>query len=79
MLLASDEMRHEMGYVGLSRGRESNRIYAVSTAPDPEAHIPQHLRTGRQPLDILTSALGQSRAQKLGIDHDAEPDVGVGL
>ena len=61
------------------RGRESNRIYAVSTAPDPEAHIPKHLRTEREPLDVLTHALEQTRAQKLGIDHDAEPDVGAGL
>ncbi|MGB3412448.1 MAG: AAA family ATPase [Microthrixaceae bacterium] len=79
LLLGSDELYRESGYVGLSRGRESNRIYAVSTAPDPEAHIPEHLRTGRQPLDVLSNALGQSRAQKLGIDHDAEPDIGLGL
>ncbi len=79
LLLGSDELYRESGYVGLSRGRESNRIYAVSTAPDPEAHIPKHLRKDREPLDVLTSALGQSRAQKLGIDHDTEPDVGAGL
>ena len=79
LLLGSDELYRESGYVGLSRGRESNRIYAVSTAPDPEAHIPKHLRKDREPLDVLTSALGQSRAQKLGIDHDAEPDVGADL
>ena len=79
LLLGSDELYRESGYVGLSRGRESNRIYAVSTAPDPGAHIPKHLRKDREPLDVLTSALGQSRAQKLGIDHDVEPDVGAGL
>ncbi len=79
LLLGSDELYRESGYVGLSRGRESNRIYAVSTAPDPEAHIPKHLRKDREPLDVLTDALGQSRAQELGIDHDAEPDVGAGL
>jgi conjugative relaxase-like TrwC/TraI family protein len=79
LLLGSDELYRESGYVGLSRGRESNRIYAVSTAPDPEAHIPKHLRKERQPLDVLTHALDQSRAQKLGIDHDAEPEVGAGL
>lgn len=79
LLLGSDELYRESGHVGLSRGRESNRIYAVSTVPDPEAHIPKHLRNEREPLDLLTSALGQSRAQKLGIDHHAEPDVGASL
>ena len=79
LLLGSDELHRESGYVGLSRGRESNRIYAVSTAPDPEAHIPKHLRKESEPLDVLTHALEQSRAQRLGIDHDAEPDIGAGL
>ncbi len=79
LLLGSDELYRESGYVGLSRGRQSNRIYAVSTAPDPEAHIPKHLRKDREPLDVLTHALEQARAQRLGIDHDAEPDVGAGL
>jgi conjugative relaxase-like TrwC/TraI family protein len=78
LLLGSDELYRESGYVGLSRGRESNRIYAVSTAPDPEAHIPKHLRKEREPRDVLTNALEQTRAQRLGIDHDAEPDVEVG-
>jgi len=79
LLLGSDELYRESCYVGLSRGRESNRIYAVSTAADPEAHIPKHLRKGQEPLDVLTHALEQTRAQRLGIDHDAEPDVGAGL
>lgn len=75
MLLGSDELYRESGYVGLSRGRESNRIYAVSTAPDPEAHIPKHLRKDREPLDVLTHALEQTRAQQLGIDREAENDL----
>jgi conjugative relaxase-like TrwC/TraI family protein len=79
LLLGSDELYRESGYVGLSRGRDSNRIYAVSTAPDPEAHIPKHLRAEREPLEVLAHALEQSHAQHLGIDHDAEPDVGIGL
>src|SRR5690606_11842585 len=79
LLLGSDELYRESCYVGLSRGRESNRIYAVSTAADPEAHIPKHLRKGQEPLAVLTHALEQTRAQRLGIDHDAEPDVGAGL
>lgn len=54
LLLGTDDLYQESGYVGISRGRHSNRIYAVSTAPDPEAHIPAQLRTGRDPLDVLT-------------------------
>jgi conjugative relaxase-like TrwC/TraI family protein len=79
LLLGSDELYREAGYVGLSRGRESNRIYAVSTAPDPEAHIPKHLRKDRQPLDVLTHALEQTRAQRLGIDQTHEIDDGASL
>ncbi len=75
LLLGTDDLYQESGYVGISRGRHSNRIYAVSTEADPEAHIPAHLRTGRDPLDVLTHSLEQSHAQQLGIDHDAGADL----
>ena len=79
LLLGTDDLYQESGYVGISRGRHSNRIHAVSTEPDPEAHIPAHLRTGRDPLDVLTHSLEQSHAQQLGIDHDTDADLDADL
>ena len=79
LLLGTDDLYQESGYVGISRGRHSNRIYAVSTAPDPEAHIPAHLRTGRDHLDVLAHSLEQSHAQQLGIDHNTNTDLDVDL
>ena len=79
LLLGTDDLYQEAGYVGISRGRHSNRIYAVSTEPDPEAHLPAHLRTGRDPLDVLTHSLEQSPAQQLGIDHDTDADFDFDL
>ncbi len=78
LLLGTDDLYQESGYVAISRGRHSNRIYAVSTEPDADAHIPVHLR-GRDPLDVLAHSLEQSHAQHLGIDHEPESDVGAGL
>ena len=79
LLLGTDDLYQESAYVGISRGRHSNRIYAVSTEPDPEAHIPAHLRTGRDPLDVLTHSLEHSHAQQLGIDHNTHPDLDLDL
>jgi len=75
LLLGTDDLYQESGYVAISRGRHSNRIYATSTEPDPEAHIPAHLRTGRDPLDALTHSLQHSHAQQLGIDHNTNPEI----
>lgn len=73
LLLASDDMHREMGYVGLSRGRDSNRMYLV----DDEAvdELEHHSRTGERPdpLALVTESLRRSAAKELAIDH-SEPD-----
>lgn len=87
LLLASDETHHEMGYVGLSRGTLSNRLYAVSTETD--ADLEPHQRKGsepeRDPIRLVTESMARSAAKDLAItlapaeapDHDA--DYGIDL
>jgi hypothetical protein len=66
-------MRREMGYVGLSRGRDSNRMYLVDDEPADE--LEHHSRTGEgpDPLGLVTDSLRRSAAKELAIDH-SEPD-----
>ena len=73
LLLASDDMHREMGYVGLSRGRDSNRMYLVDDQPADE--LEHHSRPGERPdpLDLVTDSLRRSAAKELAIDH-SEPD-----
>ena len=72
LLLASDDMHREMGYVGLSRGRDSNRMYLVDDQPADE--LEHHSRPGERPdpLDLVTDSLRRSAAKELAIDH-SEP------
>lgn len=64
--LGTDGLYAELGYTGLSRGRESNHLYAVAgawdTTPDKAADPLEHLRT----------ALGASHAQTAAIDIAVE-------
>ncbi len=74
MLLGSDALYREAGYVGLSRGRQRNDLHLVErAAPDnPEqelCHAPR--RTGDDVDAALTAvhtALTRSRAQALALD-----------
>ncbi len=61
-LLGDDRLFAEAGYVGLSRGRASNRIYVVAGA---EPVGPASPTPGATMVDHLTDALGVSRAQTL--------------
>ena len=42
LLLASDDLHREMGYVGLRRGKQSNRMYLVADEQGPRARTPRH-------------------------------------
>jgi conjugative relaxase-like TrwC/TraI family protein len=74
MLLGSDALYREAGYVGLSRGRQRNDLHLVERAvPDDPGqelcHAPR--RTGDEVDDALAavrSALSRSRAQSLAHD-----------
>ncbi|MFN7147899.1 MAG: MobF family relaxase [Microthrixaceae bacterium] len=77
LLLASDDLHREAGYVGLSRGRESNCMYLVSTEPadELEPHTPFRGETV-DPYELVTQALGRSGAKSLATDQ-AEEDLGA--
>lgn len=62
-LLGSDASYQELGYVGLTRGRQANRFYTVVSRDE----------LGEQRDDRLSdvrNALRQSRAQRAAIDHN---------
>jgi conjugative relaxase-like TrwC/TraI family protein len=80
LLLASDDLHREAGYVGLSRGRESNRMYLVSTEPadELEPHTSARDDDAIDPYDLIAQALGRSAAKTLAIEQtDPAPDHGV--
>ena len=83
LLLASDDLHREMGYVGLSRGRESNRMYLISDEPADE--LEHHGRPGEKadPLDLVVDSLRHSAAKELAIDQvdssiDLDGDLDIG-
>ncbi|HKY17255.1 MAG TPA: AAA family ATPase [Microthrixaceae bacterium] len=81
LLLASDRTYNEAGYVGISRGTRSNRIYAVSD----QAHDPEHQPHGRMapddrdPFDPVVDALKTSAAKDLATPPVPELDDGIDL
>ena len=84
LLLASDDMHREMGYVGLSRGRESNRMFLVSDEPYTDHELERHGRTEEKddPFDLVLDSLTRSAAKELAIDQaepSIEPDDGLDL
>jgi len=76
LLLASDDLHREMGYVGLSRGRESNRMYVVSTEPADELERHGRHEEGADAYDLVVDSLHKSAAKELAIDR-ADPDIGA--
>ena len=82
LLLASDDLHREMGYVGLSRGRDSNRMYLV--ADEPVDELERHGRQAGQadPFDLVANSLRHSAAKALAIDQvdgsiDLDDDLGL--
>jgi len=73
LVLGSDTLYQEAGYVALSRGRNENRIYLVASEPRPEAHgadlaPPDALDTFRRTLAVSHA---KELAVDVGIDRDA--------
>jgi ATP-dependent exoDNAse (exonuclease V) alpha subunit len=85
LLLASDETHFEVGYVGLSRGTLSNRLYAVSTETD--ADLERHQRKGsepeRDPISLVTESMTKSAAKDLAVTlapaNAPDPDADYGI
>jgi len=67
-ILATDQLTREAGYVALSRGRESNRLYALTpTDGEREEYAPRQRGT-RDARSALVDGLQRSRAQTLASD-----------
>jgi conjugative relaxase-like TrwC/TraI family protein len=68
LLLGTDDLCRESGYVGLSRGKLSNHLYLVGArTPDlAAAHGPEPERP--DPIDVIRHALHQRRPKHLAID-----------
>ena len=82
-LLASDRTYRELGYVALSRGRVSNRIWTVSDHEPAPTDNPAHgaeTQPEPDPLVDLRRAMQRSAAQQLATDQadELEP-VGIDL
>jgi len=79
LLLASDDLHREMGYVGLSRGRESNRMYLVSDELADELEHHGRSEEKADPLDLVIDSLKRSAAKELAIDQrEAPPEIDDG-
>ena len=66
LVLGSDALYREWGYVAMSRGRYTNRLYLVAGRPDLDDPLPRHDERG--PLDRVSSALSASRVQSSATD-----------
>ena len=84
LVLGSDELYREMGYVGLSCGRLSNRMYLVDGAEqraDREVHATPNQPEGSDVLAAAREALATSRAKKLATSRadQLESDLGIDI
>lgn len=78
LVLGSDDLYREMGYVALSRGRDSNRMYLVDNSErsvDFEAHTKEPGRDDRSAVDLVRDALTTSRAKDLATSRAREPEL----
>ena len=67
-ILATDELTREAAYVALSRGRESNRVYALEPAAPERAEYAPAAGREKDARAALVDALGRSRAQTMASD-----------
>ena len=68
LLLGTDELFRERGYVAMSRGRLSNHLYLLGATPadDPAGHGPP--APTLEPTDAVRQALHRQSEQRLAID-----------
>ena len=71
LVLGSDELYREMGYVGLSRGRVSNRMYFVD-GTEQGAHREAHEPEKSDVVSAVREALATSHAKELATSRAAE-------
>lgn len=73
LVLGSDALYREWGYVAMSRGRQDNRLYLV--AGEPEIEDPLRRPDGRRPVERVTNALAASRAKTSATDTVLEARI----
>jgi hypothetical protein len=78
ILYGSAALTRETGYVGLSRGRRENHVYATireMSGHNGECDFAKRdpLADEQQPITALARRLHTSRAQQLASQHQPEP------
>lgn len=73
MLLGTDAVYRELGYVGMSRGRLANTLYVVGRAEDAE-DMHHGAAVVEAPDELVFRALTTSRAKSLAVDAN-RPDA----
>jgi hypothetical protein len=77
-VLAGDQLTREAGYVALSRGRQSNRLYVLDS---PESERDEFAPAGpsrQDPVRALVESLGRSRRQTMAtVLASAEPELAL--
>ena len=68
LILGTDELTRERGYVALSRGRHTNRIYITGEPPDDIQLTHGPPEPARDPYRVLGNALQHSTSKDLAID-----------
>ncbi len=68
LLLGTDELYRERGYVGMSRGRQTNHLYLVGAAETDDAAGHGPPPKVRDPADAVQAALTHETDQRLAID-----------
>ena len=66
LILGTDSLFQEWGYVAMSRGRTMNRFYAVASSPERDEFAPSDGR--HDPIADITAALERSRAKVMASD-----------
>lgn len=73
LLLGDDRLYRQAGYVGMSRGTEQNRLFAVRHDHDEALELHAVDRDPPDVLDELRSALDRSGAKRMALEQLAEP------
>ena len=78
-VLATDRISREWGYSALSRGRASNRLYAVTDEADERAEYAPGGGHSRASRERLAASLGRSAAQTFATDAGREQRLAAEL
>ena len=79
LVLGTDDLYRQAGYVALSRGRTTNTLYTVG-APEPDLDLTHALqRDSRPSADLVRGALHRDATKDLAVESaDQRDDWGIG-